>query len=128
VKDGRVTARSSPIAILIPSAPVSSCMTAQTYVIRQFDIVSVGKFFAIFGLVWGFIAGFFAAAGVSSMGTVMGFHGLGFAGGFIVLCVTTILGGIFGFIGGAIVAFIYNIVLGAIGGIEMDMDIKEKSG
>jgi len=35
-----------------------------------------------------------------------------------------ILGGIFGFISGAIVAYVYNIVLGAIGGIEMDLEQK----
>lgn len=103
-------------------------MSTATYVIRQFEIVSIGKFFAIFGLVWGFLMGFLIATGVTSMGTAMGMPGLGFAGGFILLCITTVIGGVFGFIGGAIVALIYNFVLGAIGGIEMEMDVKEKSG
>jgi hypothetical protein len=35
-----------------------------------------------------------------------------------------IVGGIVGFIGGVIVAFVYNIVLGAMGGIEMDLEAK----
>lgn len=99
-------------------------MAASTYIIKQFDIVSVGKFFAVFGLVWGFFMGFFVAAGVSGMGTVMGTHMLGFAGGLVVLGLMTIIGGIVGFIGGAIVALIYNLVLGATGGLEMDMEIK----
>jgi len=99
-------------------------MTATTYIIRQFDIVSVGKFFAVFGLVWGFIMGFFVAAGVSSMGTGMGMHALGFAGGLVMLGIVTIVGGIIGFIGGAVIAFIYNVVLGATEGLEMDMEVK----
>ena len=99
-------------------------MTATTYIIRQFDIVSVRKFFAVFGLVWGFIMGFFVAAGVSSMGSGMGMHALGFAGGLVMLGLMPIFGGFFGFIGGAVVAFIYNLVLGAAGGLEMDMEVK----
>jgi hypothetical protein len=35
-----------------------------------------------------------------------------------------IIGGVVGFIGGAIVAVIYNIVLGAMGGVELDLEIK----
>jgi len=34
-----------------------------------------------------------------------------------------IIGAIFGFIGGAIVAFVYNLALGVIGGIEVDLEI-----
>jgi hypothetical protein len=100
-------------------------MAVTTYVIKQLGIISIGKFFAVFGLVWGFIMGFFVAAGVSSMGSVMGAHALGFAGGLMVLGLMTIVGGIFGFIGGVIVAGLYNIVLGATGGVEMDLEVKE---
>ncbi|MHB8162998.1 MAG: hypothetical protein ACYDDV_01470 [Methanoregula sp.] len=99
-------------------------MTVATYVIKQLGVVSIGKFFGVFGLVWGFLMGFFIAAGVSSMGPGMGAPALGFAGGLVVLGLMTILGGVFGFIGGAIVAFVYNIVLGATGGVEMDLEVK----
>jgi len=99
-------------------------MTAATYVIKQFGIVSVGKFFRVFGLVWGCIMGFMVAAGLSSMGTGMGLHAPGFAGGLVVLGLMTIMGGIFGFISGAVVAVIYNLVLGATGGVEMDLEVK----
>jgi hypothetical protein len=99
-------------------------MTAATYVIKQLGIVSVGKFFAVFGLVWGFLMGFFVAAGVSGMGTVMGSHAIGFAGGLVALGFMVIMGGIFGFIGGVVLAFIYNLVLGASGGIEMELEVK----
>jgi hypothetical protein len=99
-------------------------MTAATYVIKQFGIVSVGKFFAVFGLVWGFIMGFFVAAGVSSMGYLMGTHALGFAEALVALVFMIIIGGVFGFIGGVIVSVVYNIVLGATGGVEMDLEVK----
>lgn len=99
-------------------------MTTTTYVIKQLGIVSIGKFFAVFGLVWGFFVGFFVAAGVGSMGSGMGTPALGFAGGLVVLGLVTIMGGVLGFIGGAIVAIIYNIVLGATGGVEMDLEMK----
>jgi hypothetical protein len=69
--------------------------------------------------------GFFVAAGVSSMGAVMGTHALGCAGGLIVLGLMTIMGGVFGFIGGVIVAIVYNVVLGATGGVEMDLEVKK---
>jgi hypothetical protein len=35
-----------------------------------------------------------------------------------------IIGGVGGFIWGAVAAVIYNIILGAIGGIEMDLEVK----
>jgi len=97
-------------------------MATATYTIKQFGIVSVGKFFAIFGLVWGFLMGFVVA--VSSMGSVMGTHALGFAGGLVAPCIMTIIGGVIGFIGGAVVAIIYNLVVEATGGVEMDLEVK----
>jgi hypothetical protein len=103
-------------------------MTAATYVIKQFDIVSVGKFFAVFGLVWGFFTGLFVAAGAGTMGYAMGLHGFSLLGGLVALVLMIIIGGVIGFIGGAVVAIIYNVVLGATGGLEMEMEVKEKSG
>ena len=41
-----------------------------------------------------------------------------------VMIVMIIIGGVGGFISGAIGAIIYNIILGAIGGIEMDLEAK----
>jgi hypothetical protein len=99
-------------------------MTSTTYTIKQFGIISVGKFFAVFGLVWGFFAGILLAAGLGGMGTVMGSHSLGFGAGLFGLIFMVIFGGIIGFIGGAIVAVIYNIVLGAMGGVELDLEVR----
>ncbi len=54
----------------------------------------------------------------------MGVAPAGFFGGLVALGIMTIIGGVMGFIGGAIVAIIYNLVLGATGGIEMDLEVK----
>jgi hypothetical protein len=99
-------------------------MTTTTYTIKQFGIVSVGKFFAVFGLVWGFFVGILLAAGLGGMGSLSGSHILGIGAGLAGLVIMVILGGVFGFIGGVIVAIIYNIVLGAMGGVEMDLEAK----
>jgi hypothetical protein len=93
-------------------------------VIKQFGVVSIGKFFAVLGGVWGFFMGFCLAAGIGAMGSVMGSHIRGFGAGLVGLVLMTLLSGMFGFIGGAIVAVIYNMVLGATGGIEMDLEVK----
>ena len=99
-------------------------MSGTTYVIKQFGVISVGKFFAVFGLVWGFFAGILLAAGLGGMGTVLGSHTLGLGAGLFGLIFMVIIGGIIGFIGGAVVAVIYNIVLGAMGGVELDLEVR----
>jgi hypothetical protein len=99
-------------------------MAVTTYAIKQFGVVSVGKFFAVFGLVWGLLMGIFLAAGLGGMGSALGFHALGIGAGLFGLVIMVIIGGVAGFIGGAIVAIVYNIVLGATGGVEMDLEAK----
>jgi hypothetical protein len=99
-------------------------MAATTYIVKQFGIVSVGKFFAVFGLVWGFFMGIILAAGLGGMGSGFGAHALGIGAGLLGLVFMVIIGGVIGFIGGVIVAIVYNIVLGAMGGIEMDLETK----
>ena len=99
-------------------------MAVTPYMIKKFGVLSVAKFCAVLGLIWGFVAGLALALGIGGMAAVMGRGGLGAGMGIIGLIVMIILGAIGGFIGGAIIAFIYNIVLGAIGGIEMDLEAK----
>lgn len=47
----------------------------------------------------------------------------GMLGGLIMLIILPILYGVLGFIAGAIGAFLYNLVAGWVGGIEMDVDL-----
>jgi len=58
------------------------------------------------------------------MGSVFGAPALGIGAGLLGLVFMVIIGGVIGFIGGIIVAIVYNIVLGAMGGIEMDLEAK----
>jgi hypothetical protein len=100
-------------------------MATTPYMIKSFGVVSVGKFCAVIGLVWGFFMGCMVALGIGgAAGMLGGSHALGIGAGIVGLVVMIIAGGVFGFIWGAIAAVIYNIILGAIGGIEMDLEAK----
>ncbi len=103
-------------------------MTAQLYVIKQFDIVSVAKFFAVFGVIWGFVMGLFMAVGFGAMRTMMGYSSpFGMFGGIAAILIMIVIGAVVWFIAGAILAIVYNVVAGASGGVEMELDTKEKS-
>lgn len=54
----------------------------------------------------------------------MNAQALGIGTGIVGLVLMIIIGGVGGFIGGAIMAIVYNLVLGATGGIEMDIEVK----
>ncbi|ACL17754.1 conserved hypothetical protein [Methanosphaerula palustris E1-9c] len=99
-------------------------MATTAYMIRHFGVISVGKFSAVFGLIWGFLMGIPLAAGLGGMGSVMNAQALGIGTGIVGLVLMIIIGGVGGFIGGAIMAIVYNLVLGATGGIEMDIEVK----
>jgi len=95
------------------------------YVVKEFDVMSVAKFFAVLGLVWGFLMGLFVAFGAGAMAAAMGAAALGAGMGIAGLFFMVIIGGIGGFVGGAIIAVIYNLVLGVIGGIVVDLEAKQ---
>ena len=99
-------------------------MATTAYMIKSFGVLSVGKFCAVIGLIWGFLVGLMVAVGIGGIGSMMWSHALGIGAGIVGLIVMIIIGGIGGFISGAIGAIIYNIILGAIGGIEMDLETK----
>jgi hypothetical protein len=99
-------------------------MATTAYMIKKFGVMSVAKFSAIIGLIWGFIVGLMVAVGVGGTAAMLGGRALGAGVGIAGFIFMIILGAVGGFIGGAILAFIYNIVLGAIGGIEMDLETK----
>lgn len=99
-------------------------MTTTAFMIKSFGVVSVAKFCAILGLIWGFLMGLMIAVGIGGIGSMMGSQGLGIGAGIVGLVVMIIIGGIGGFISGAIGAFIYNIILRLIGGIEIGLEMK----
>jgi len=105
---------------------VSGCdiVTTTSYMIKQFGVLSVAKFSAVIGLIWGFVMGLVVALGAGSMAPAMGAGALGAGVGIAGFIMMIIIGAVGGFVGGAIIAFVYNIVLGVIGGIEMDLEAK----
>lgn len=99
-------------------------MATTPYMIKSFGVVSVGKFCAVIGLVWGFLMGCMIAVGIGGSAAMMGARGLGIGAGIIGFILMIVIGVVGGFIWGAIMAVIYNTILGAIGGIEMDLEVK----
>lgn len=96
-------------------------------VIRKVDPLSVGKIagllYAIIGLLFGALFSLIAMAGATfaaSAGEEAPFIGLLFgAGAFIVL---PIVYGVMGFIMTAIMAVIYNVLAGMVGGIRVELE------
>ena len=89
--------------------------------IKKFDVMSVAKIYAVILAVIGFIEGLlFALIGglLSTVGTGGAAVGLGF--GIAGIIILPIVFAIMGFIAGAIGAFVYNIVAGAVGGIKFE--------
>jgi hypothetical protein len=96
--------------------------------IKKIGVLSLAKIEGALGAIIGFIAGLIVAA----IGTAFwGFAGMAEAGvprgmgalfGVAAIILFPILYGILGFIGGAIVAFLYNVVAGVVGGVEIELE------
>jgi hypothetical protein len=110
-----------------PFIPLQEVDIVVLAVIKSFGVLSVAKFSAVVGLVWGFLMGLgvlFAGTMIPADLTGAGMPGGGMIVGVVGFVVLIIVGGVGGFIGGAIMAVIYNIVLRIIGGIEMHLEYK----
>lgn len=91
--------------------------------VTRIDPVSLAKIFgilyAVFGVVYGLmLAGFsalMAASGVSEMAVFAGF-------GLVGVIASPVLFGISGFLGGLLMGFLYNLVAGWIGGVQVEVD------
>jgi len=90
--------------------------------IKKFDVMSVAKVLAVIMAIIGFITGLLtAAAGAAAGGMLSMIPGAGAMIGRMTLAsiiLLPIMGAIYGFVGGAIWAFLYNIVADWIGGIN----------
>lgn len=100
--------------------------------LKKLDVVSVGKVYALFGVIFGLIMGVvmtLVSVSLSSMISAMGPLSTGmpidptmFVGfGALSIVVFPIIYAIGGFISGIITAFIYNIIAGKFGGIVVDL-------
>jgi len=99
--------------------------------IKKIDPMSAAKIEGVMGVVFGLIAGLcmvILGAGVRGM---MGGYGYGYGYGsmmsglgFAAIIIMPIMYGILGFIAGGIVAWVYNLISGWIGGIEIELENK----
>ncbi len=90
--------------------------------LKRFGVMSVARLYAVLMAVAGFIVGLFMAiisliSGMAANSAVLGF-GLGLAS----IIVFPIIYAVLGFVCGAIGAFLYNVIAGKIGGIEIDFE------
>ena len=95
--------------------------------IKKIGVFSLAKIEAVLGAVIGFTVGLIwaiialAVGGFSRMaGSPMRTGGLGL--GVAAIALLPILYAVIGFVGGALVAFLYNVIAGWIGGIEVELE------
>lgn len=93
-------------------------------VIKSIDIISWAKIHALFGIVFGLIYGILFAILGTALGAIHDLPGLTTLG-LLSIIVFPIIFGIMAFICGAILAFLYNIFAGSIGGIEIELAEKK---
>jgi len=86
--------------------------------VKKIDILSLAKVQGLVMAAIGLLMGLFFASLGTAMSSMMG-SSQGF--GFAAVIFMPIMYGIFGFVGGAIGAFIYNLVAGWIGGIKLEL-------
>ena len=100
--------------------------------IRKFGVLSVAKvsgiLYAALGLIFGLFFSMFGLV-MGSMAAEMGEPGAvwGMLFGVGAIIIMPIFYGLIGFIGGAITAFLYNVVAGFAGGIEVEFE-DDRSG
>ncbi len=94
--------------------------------LKKLGIMSVAKFQAVLMAIMGFIYGIFLTIFLSTLGGALSaFPGVAstFTNlGILSIILFPILFAILGFIGGAISAFLYNLIAGFVGGIEMEFE------
>ncbi|HVN73339.1 MAG TPA: hypothetical protein VMT44_01960 [Methanoregula sp.] len=89
-------------------------------VIKSVEIMSWAKIHALFGIVFGLIYGIIFGVILTAVGVGMDRGGMT-AFGIASVVIFPIIFGIMAFIGGAIVAFLYNVFAGKIGGIQVEL-------
>ncbi len=93
--------------------------------IKKMGVLSVAKIeaalCAVIGLIVGIIMALVGTAIMSMMGGMQASGAFGLYFGVASIIILPIVYGVLGFIFGAIIAFLYNIIAGAIGGIEMEL-------
>lgn len=99
----------------------------RTYIqIRRIGVLSCGKMlaalYAVMGILVGGIFSLVSVAGMQAQGPNAPPAGFGIGMGALSIILFPIMYGIMGFVGGIIMAFIYNLIAGLAGGIEIETD------
>ena len=96
-------------------------MTFTSYRIRTFDVPGLARFFAVIGFVWGLLAGILILA--SYVQGYLANNDLTLIGSGLIGSALMVLYGIVGgSLGGALIAFLYNRVLGSVRGIGLELE------
>ena len=94
-------------------------------VLVHVGVLSVARISALFGLVlglvWGILLSVFAIASASVMPGISAAEGPSAWLGILVILIAAIIGAIGGFIYGAVMAFLYNVLAGRVGGVEVHL-------
>ena len=99
--------------------------------LMRIGVVKCGMIQGVFGLVVGLLVGIIYGGMFIIMGLVgasseldsLGMGGLGVAGmGVVFLIAMPIIYGLMGFVGGVIMAAVFNLVTGWVGGIELELE------
>ncbi len=85
--------------------------------LKAIDVMSMATVTAVISAIWGFFAGIMAAAGLGSTMPL----GASLFGGVAAIILMPIAAAIMGFVGGAITAFVYNVVAQRVGGVKLDL-------
>ncbi|MDE1873920.1 MAG: hypothetical protein KGI04_02255 [Candidatus Micrarchaeota archaeon] len=89
--------------------------------IKKLGVMSVAKIEGVIGVVVGFIIGILVFLVGSAASSIAGTSSLGGLGA-LSLIIFPIVYGIMLFIFGAVIAWVYNMVAGEIGGIQIDLE------
>jgi hypothetical protein len=97
-------------------------------VIRQLGVLSMAKLqgalYALLGLIVGAMFALFSLFGATFGNAFAGGHGnplIGFAFGLGAIIFFPIFYGLLGFVGGLVIAALYNLVAGIMGGLEIEL-------
>ena len=98
----------------------------KTMILRRIGVLSFAKLYGamcvflglIFGLIYGTVT--IISGMVASQQPA-----LGIVGGLLMMVLIPVLYGIFGFASGAISAYLYNLVAGRVGGLEMELEASQ---
>ncbi len=95
-------------------------MTTRKITIKRIDPISLGKIQAVIFAGFALIIAIFVAIFILALGASNSGFALGAGGAIAALIIFPVAYGISGFIAGIIVALVYNLAAGSVGGLQLD--------